>query len=148
MRCWHLWQIIVRVFCSTTCSFNCCQTTFVWWSCQASSGMIRASSRQEQMNCGWLDLQLHRFHVSRDHAKGLIMAKTSNVVTGTRRNYVFILNVSAIKLINVVPHAAIRETRQLVVVNGSDYRPKQAVFYVNICQPFFMCGIVQAYVIF
>ena len=65
-----------------------------------------------------------------------------------RRNYVFILNVSAIKLINVVPHAAIRETRQLVVVNGSDYRPKQAVFCVNICQPFFMCGIVQAYVIF
>ena len=56
------------------------------------------------------------------------MAKTSNVVARTRRNYVFITSVSAIKLINVVPHAAIRETRQPVVVNGSDDRRKQGPF--------------------
>ena len=90
--------------------------------------MIRASYRQKQMNCDWLDHQLHQFHVSRDHPKGLIMAKTSNVVAGTRRNYVFVINVSAIKLINVVPHEAIRETRQPIVVNGSDDRPKQGPF--------------------
>ena len=46
----------------------------------------------------------------------------------TRRNYVFIINVSAIKLINVVPHAAIRDTTQPVVVSGSDDRRKQGPF--------------------
>ena len=80
------------------------------------------------MNCGRLDLQLHRFHVSRDHAKGLIMAKTRYVVAGTKRNYVFIINVLVIKLINVVPHAAIGETSQPVDINGSDDRHKQDPF--------------------
>ena len=59
---------------------------------------------------------------------GLIMAKTSNTVTGPRRNYVFIINVLAIKAINVVPHAATRKTRQPVFVNGSDDRRKQSPF--------------------
>ena len=55
------------------------------------------------------------------------MVKTSNIVTGPRRNYAFIKNVSAIKP-NVVSHAATNETRQPVVVNGSDNRRKQSPF--------------------
>ena len=40
----------------------------------------------------------------------------------------FITNFLAIKLINAVPHAAIREMRQPVVVNGRDDRRKQGTF--------------------
>ena len=60
--------------------------------------------------------------------KGAHYGKTSNAVARTKKNCVFIISVSAIKLINVVPHAAIRETRQPVVVNGSDDRHKQGPF--------------------
>ena len=91
------------------------------------------------MNCGLLDLQLHQLYVPRDNAMGLIMAKTSNIVARTRKNYVFIINVLAIKPINIVPMqlSGIRDSRSSITAAMTG--PNKALF---------MGGIVKANVIF